>query len=77
MLDNSGDAGVPIGQGEPEMTFFQLGSRNGSFNQEAGGKTAFQQAADRGIQFTDRIGRNPISAQGGGRRDPSKGRPGR
>ena len=69
------DACLPIGEGQPEVAFFELGPGDGRFNQEARSKAPFQQVADGGVEFRDGKAGDPVSAQDVGRRNPSRGKP--
>ena len=57
------------------MAFLQLRSGDRGLHQEPWRETTLQQVADCTVELRNREGGDAISAQGGGKRDPSKCRP--
>ena len=54
------------------MAFLELWSGDRGLNQEPWCEATLQQVADGAVELRNREGGNAISAQGGGKRDPSK-----
>ena len=57
------------------MAFLQLRSGDRRLHQEPWREATLQQVADCTVELRNREGGDAISAQGGGKRDPSKCRP--